>query len=132
MEYLYDKLSKDYKYLEDIMGAFYVGKLKYEGVLPALDGLRNKLLDTQKNCRSNARLYDRVGQTLKYLEDIMGALYEGKLNTEEVVPALGELAVNILEAQKYFANGNEFLISKIDNKESALAKALESTKGNVR
>ena len=33
--------------------------------------------------------YERVGRVLKVLEDITSDLYKNRLNTEDVIPALG-------------------------------------------
>lgn len=128
---LYEKINDNYAYLESIMGSFYDGNLNYEGVLPALNELKEKLVETKKDC-DNEILFNRIGEVIKYTEEIMQAIYEGKVNNEEVIPALGELAINMLGAQKYTAGTNEYLKTRIEDKEKYLSEALISTKNNIK
>ena len=131
IDILYDKVNSNYTYLESIMGAYYDGTLNYEGLLPTLNELKEKTIQTRDDC-TNELVFDRVNQVIKYIDDIMEAIYENKLNTNEVIPALGELGMNMLGAQKYIAGTDELLLTKIEDKENVLADALASTKSNVR
>lgn len=126
-EIIYEKINNNYRHLENIMGSFYDGNLNYEEVLPALSELREKLIETKKDC-DNKILFNRIEEVIKYTEDIMQAIYESKVNKEEIIPTLGELAMNMLGAQKYTIGTNQYLENIIEDKERCLSEALISTR----
>ena len=130
--FMYDKIGKIYSYLEKIMGDVYHDKLSYEDLPKALEDLKKHLLFRKKDCESNGVFCDEFVSVLEYLDGIANTLLEGTLKDEEVIPTLGDLAINILGVQKYFTGGNEYLERKIEDKEKSMINALESTKNRIR
>ena len=56
-------------------------------------------------------VYDKLNEDYRYLEGIMGNIYDGKLKYEKILPALGELAQKKLNIQKHLAGEAQLLIS---------------------
>ena len=131
--FMYDKIGEIYVYLDKIMADVYDGKLSYENLPVALKDLEEKILFRQEECRDNEVFYNSFEKSIEYLEGIMNTLLEGKLNSEDVIPALGDLGLNILGNQEYFtgvsdSKEQEYLLKRIADKKNVLIKALEETK----
>ena len=131
--FMYDKIGEIYVYLDKIMADVYDGKLSYENLPVALKDLEEKILFRQEECRDNEVFYNSFEKSIEYLEGIMNTLLEGKLNSEDVIPALGDLGLDILGNQEYFtgvsdSKEQEYLLKRIADKKNVLIKALEETK----
>lgn len=118
---IYDKISENYFYLEQIMGAFYDGNLNYEELLPALEEEKEKLVGTINDCEED-ELVDKLSEVIKFTDDIMNSIYNKSIDNKEVIPTLIELGLIILKAQEYVAGNDEYLLTRIHDKKTVLIK----------